>query len=248
MSDEKLVKKIYTDLQYSASKLSKLHKAIEEDFEFVQGQQWEDEDVQRLYQRGVKALTINKIKPVIKLLSGIERQVRSDFKAFPEGNEDSVIAEMVTRLMKNRTKACNVNEKLSTQFKNSSIGGVCFIEPYLDYSYNLINGDLKFKTISALDVFFDPDFKEYDMSDSKFMIKLTKEVSKDDLIAMFPNKKNIINKLEGSRIDIGALRTTNSVIGDRYPRLSEGELLDFQKDTKDLFDLLDYYYITYEPR
>jgi hypothetical protein len=79
MSDEKLVKKIYTDLQYSASKLSKLHKAIEEDFEFVQGQQWEDEDVQRLYQRGVKALTINKIKPVIKLLSGIERQARSDF-------------------------------------------------------------------------------------------------------------------------------------------------------------------------
>lgn len=248
MSDEKLVKKIYADLQYSASKLSKLHKAIEEDFEFVQGQQWEDEDVQRLYQRGVKALTINKIKPVIKLLSGIERQARSDFKAFPEGNEDSVVAEMVTRLMKNRTKVCNVNEKLSTQFKNSSIGGVCFIEPYLDYAYNLINGDLKFKTISSLDVFFDPDFKEYDMSDSKFMIKLTKEVSKDDLISMFPNKKNIINKLEGSRIDIGALRTTNSVIGDRYPRLSEGELLDFQKDTKDLFDLLDYYYIAYEPR
>ena len=150
MSDEKLVKKIYDDLQYSASKLSKLHKAIEEDFEFVQGQQWEDEDVQRLYQRGVKALTINKIKPVIKLLSGIERQARSDFKAFPEGNEDSVVAEMVTRLMKNRTKVCNVNEKLSTQFKNSSIGGVCFIEPYLDYAYNLINGDLKFKTISAL--------------------------------------------------------------------------------------------------
>lgn len=248
MSDEKLVKKIYADLQYSASKLSKLHKAIEEDFEFVQGQQWEDEDVQRLYQRGVKALTINKIKPVIKLLSGIERQARSDFKAFPEGNEDSVVAEIVTRLMKNRTKVCNVNEKLSTQFKNSSIGGVCFIEPYLDYAYNLINGDLKFKTISSLDVFFDPDFKEYDMSDSKFMIKLTKEVSKDDLISMFPNKKNIINKLEGSRIDIGALRTTNSVIGDRYPRLSEGELLDFQKDTKDLFDLLDYYYIAYEPR
>ena len=248
MSDEKLVKKIYDDLQYSASKLSKLHKAIEEDFEFVQGQQWEDEDVQRLYQRGVKALTINKIKPVIKLLSGIERQARSDFKAFPEGNEDSVVAEMVTRLMKNRTKVCNVNEKLSTQFKNSSIGGVCFIEPYLDYAYNLINGDLKFKTISALDVFFDPDFKEYDMSDSKFMIKLTKEVSKDDLIAMFPNKKNVINKLEGSVIDIGALRTTNSVIGDKYPRLSEGELLDFQKDTKDLFDLLDYYYIAYEPR
>lgn len=244
-----LVTRAYNDLRYYAQKLSKLHKAIEEDFEFTQGQQWDEQDVNMLRKAGVKALTINKIKPIIKLITGIERQSRSDFKAFPEGNEDSLTAEVVTRLLKNKSKTCRINDKLSTQFKNGCIGGACFIEPYLDYSFNLINGDIKFSSVSALNVFFDPDAKEYDLSDSKSMIKLTTDISKEDLIALFPDKKKLIDTIGTAKIDIDTLKVIDDTVeSNKYPSLLDGDDYEFLKDDENAFDLLDYYYKAYEPR
>ena len=60
---DKIVERVQRDLKYSVSKFSKLHKEIKNDFEFVQGKQWEDKDVKTLRSQGVKALVINKIKP-----------------------------------------------------------------------------------------------------------------------------------------------------------------------------------------
>ncbi|MCP3686063.1 MAG: hypothetical protein GY861_25740, partial [bacterium] len=77
-----IVKKVYKDLKYSSAKMNKLHKEIKEDFKFEQGDQWETDAVLQLQKVGVKALVINKIKPIIKLLTGIEIQSRSDLKAF----------------------------------------------------------------------------------------------------------------------------------------------------------------------
>ena len=71
---DKIIDKVYKDLQYSVSKYNKLHKEMRNDFEFVQGNQWEQKDVETLRKQGVKALVINKIKPIIKLITGIERQ------------------------------------------------------------------------------------------------------------------------------------------------------------------------------
>ena len=72
---EKIIEKVYRDLQYSVSKYNKLHKEMKNDFEYVQGKQWEDKDVETLRKQGVKALVINKIKPIIKLITGIEKAI-----------------------------------------------------------------------------------------------------------------------------------------------------------------------------
>jgi hypothetical protein len=150
-----IVRRVYKDLRYSSSKMASLRTKIKEDFEFELGKQWEESDVQELNKVGVKAITINKIKPIIKLLTGIERQSKSDFKAFPEGAEDAITAEIATKLIKNVVKNSSVEIKLSEQFKNGVIGGLCFLEPYIDYSFDMINGDMKFKKVSPLDVYID---------------------------------------------------------------------------------------------
>jgi len=165
MSELTILQKVYKDLKYSSQRFSKLFTEMDNDFKFVQGEQWEKEDVETLRKQGVKALAINKVKPIIKLITGIERQSKSDFVAFPEGKEDGLVAEIATRLLKNVSKTSDVQRKLSDQFKNGAICGAAFLEPYIDYTTDLINGDLKWKKISAKDVYLDPDFKEYDLSD-----------------------------------------------------------------------------------
>lgn len=235
--------KIYSDLKYSASAYDKLHKEMREDFEFVQGEQWDEADVETLRMQGIDALTINKVKPIIKLITGIERQSKSDFIAFPEGGEDTIQAEVVTRLMKNVTKMSGVENKLSEQFKHGAIAGAGFLEPYIDYSYDLINGELKFKKISALNVYPDPDGKEYDLSDHRFLIKITWGLSQDQLIMLFPDKEKVIkdNLADGASIDIDNMaQQVTSIETYGYPRRI-GNTIDVD-DPSITYDLVDYYY------
>lgn len=240
---QKKLDRIYSDLKYAVSAYSKLHKEMKEDFEYVQGKQWEDSDVHELSLQGIDALTINKVKPIIKLISGIERQSKSDFVAFPEGGEDSIKAEVVTRLMKNVTKTSGVENKLSEQFKHGVISGSCYIEPYIDYSYDLINGELRFKKISALDVFPDPDTKEYDLSDARFVIKLSWGLSRDQLLTLFPDKEKVIeNMVENTTLNISQMSNagpTTQYFG--YNAQKEGTDL-LRDDPNDKYDLIDYYY------
>ena len=241
---EKIQVRFKRDLKYAVDKLSKLHRQIKEDFEFEQGLQWDPKDVTELKEAGILALTINKIKPIVKLLTGIERQSRNDFKAFPEGGEDEITSDVVNRLLKNVSKNSRIQVKHSEQFKNGSIGGMCFIEPYIDYSFDLINGDLKWKKISGRDIYFDPDFQEYDLSDCKFIIKITKDLTKDDLYILFPDDEKKIDKISDGKINIDKLQGVESInvplTSEYYKADRAGEIE--QDDSVDRYDLADYYY------
>lgn len=244
MEDSPIVLRVYRDFKYSSEKMADLHKAIREDFKFELGEQWDSEDVETLRRAGVKALTINKLKPIIKLLTGIERQSKSDYKTFPEGEEDAITSEIATRLMKNIVKNSHLEIKFSDQFKNGVIGGMCFLEPYVDYSFDMINGDMKFKKVSPLDIYLDPNFREYDLSDSKFIIKVTSDLSKDDLYALFPKEKAKIDSIADGKITIE--QTSDNVMHFQkrdYPSMASGRVVDDKDKAGDpVYDLIDYFY------
>lgn len=239
---EDMIVRIYNDLRLSADKVGKLHKKIKEDFKFTQGKQWEDSDIDELKAAGRKALTINKIKPIIKLLTGIERQSKSDYRAFPEGGEDELTSDIVTRLMKNVSKNSRVEIKFSEIFKNGSIGGMSFIEPYIDYNFDLINGDLKFKKIPASNVFLDPNFQEYDLSDSRFLIKITNGLTMDELITLFPDKENKIKNIQGGKLDVAKFSEMTASPESYNYDVPNKDKIDKVYGEETSFDLIDYYY------
>ena len=73
------------DLQRAYRDKSKLIKREKEDFLWCLGKQWTDDDLANLAQAGIKPVTDNRIQANLFLLTGLERQNRTDFKAFPEG-------------------------------------------------------------------------------------------------------------------------------------------------------------------
>lgn len=242
------VEKILEDFKRSINYLSPLHKAIEEDFKFEQGKQWEDNDVETLRKAGIKALTINKLKPIIKLLTGIERQSKSDFIALPEGDEDGIVADISTALLKNIVKNSNAERKLSEMFKRGVIGGLDFLEPYIDYSDNLIHGVMRIRNLSPLSVFYDPDVQEHDLSDAKFIIKYSPDMCKEDLIYLFPDKEKTIEEISDGKIALQDV--TNAGIHTQpidYPPLSEAGS-KYQEVGEPGLDLIEYYYKSMTPK
>ncbi len=230
------------DFERSVKYYAPLHKCIENDFEFALGKQWEDSDVATLKAAGVKALTINKIRPIIKLITGIERQSKSDFVAFPEGQEDGIVADIVTALLKNIVKQSKAERKLSEQFKRGSIGGVDFIEPFVDYTNDLIHGEIKFRSLNPMCVFPDPDAEEYDLSDGRYICKFSPNLTKDQLHELYPTKEKEINEMSGGKIDIDKLGDTIvHTQGLDYPALSEAKNGD-ETDVEQGYDLIEYQY------
>ena len=234
------VDQVYDDLKIYLNFFTKIFKEIKKDTEYALGKQWNPDDVQKLYARGVKALTINKIKPMLKLITGIERQSRSDYKAFPEGTEDELISEVATRLLKNVAKQSRLKHKLSDQFKDASIGGVCYVEPYIDYTQDLVNGEMKFRKVEAKRVLFDPNCEEYDLSDGKSLIKLTLGLNKDDLLMLFPDKKKIIESLGSGTIQTGEDEETLQLRD--YPDTNKMSDDDISGKSVNTYDLIEYYY------
>lgn len=234
------IEQIYEDFRRSSDAYQKLFDEIESDFEFTLGKQWDDADAETLRKAGVEPLTINKLKPLVKIITGIERQGRSDFLAFPEGQEDSLVADIVTRLLKNVMKSSRGDEKLSEVFKHGIIGGVSYLEPYIDYTFDLLNGEMKFRKISGRRIFPDPSGEEYDLSDRRYVVKLTTGLTKDQLVELFPEKEKEIDDIGSWRVDLNSVPSVLSHI--QYSDYPESKKTDINLQDEKTFDLIEYHY------
>lgn len=246
--DAPLKTRIINDLRRAKSVKHEWIKEAEEDFEFAVGKQWKDEDKNALDKAGVPAMTINKIQPNLFLISGYERQNRTDFVAYPEGEEDSIKAEIATRLLKNSLKQCDGEYKSSEQFEDGVVCGEAWLDPFVDYTNDLINGDLRLKKSSPFAVFVDPDSVEYDLSDAEFVIKVSPNLSKDKLLKLFPDKREQIEKIKDGKLklDLGQGESNDRQTLD-YPNVGEEQKGDgtgeFNRECS--YDLIEYQYKRY---
>ena len=209
------------------------------DYQFRLGKQWTAEDRRKLERRGVLVVTDNRIQANIFLLTGLERQNRTDVKAFPEGREDSVEADIATALLKNSMKCSDGNDKISEMFDAGITVGESYLEMYLDSTYNFLNPKTRWKKLDSSMIFPEPGWKEYDFSDCSYVYKWTRGLTKYDLISLYPEKEKMIKSL-----DSGAIQPLHHTEGHHlqfkdYPNEST---VSYEKERPGCFDLLERYY------
>ena len=71
--------------------------------------------------------------------------------------------------------------------------GKAFIEPYIDYTYDLLNGKLQFNVLDGWQIRIDPSSIKYDLSDARYVIK-EKNLDKDALLELFPEAEKKIEE------------------------------------------------------
>ena len=228
-------------LAYSAKK--KLIEREQEDHLFALGDQWSKEDIAAMEAVNIKPVVDNRIAPNLFLLTGLERQNRAEFKAFPLGEEDGLEAEITSILFKDVIRKSGYPYKSSEQFKDGITCGESHLEPYLDYKDNLINGKLCWKKIDGDMLIPDPMFREYDFSDARYIFKLKFDLSKADLIELFPKKEEELELLNDGKLDLEAM-LVGGVKEHNQPRDYTGKNGDpvGEEDNTACFDLIEKYY------
>jgi hypothetical protein len=173
-------------------------KAAKDDYKFALGKQWTQEELDKLNTEGRPALVYNKIEPLLDLVSGYQRENSVRIRVNPEGGEDRLFAEVADRIIKAIDKWTKLNYKLDHVFDDGQTCGKGNLEMFITYDDDPIRGDLGFRLLSPYQLLWDPDSTEYDKSDAKFAVKLSKQ-TKGDLIDLYPKKKDVI---EGFAVDV----------------------------------------------
>ena len=96
-------------------------RAAREDYEFVSGKQWTCDEIRRFEESGRPALTINRIKPLMNLLSDRQRTNRYDidFPArTPDDGEVCAVRKGITKYILDRCEYAS--EKPTSPMQNTS--------------------------------------------------------------------------------------------------------------------------------
>jgi hypothetical protein len=179
---------------------------------YVLNKQWKDDVKSKLKGEERATLTLNHIAANVQLLSGIQRQNRTDIRYLPVEDGDSDIAEILTALVKNITEQSNYPFEETYTFLDQIIVGRGFFHIYVDRSKNL-EGDIIIERYPWDDVYLGAHEK-FDLSDLEGLIK-AKWFSKEKIKQLWPAKADDIQRtMDDISTVSGDVHTRK--IGDQY--------------------------------
>mgnify|MGYP001015525318 FL=1 len=169
----------------------KWREKAKEDYEFYVGDQWNSADLGSLKEQQRPAITINKIKPLISLLSGWQRLNRYEPDFLPRTADDLELCKVrkgVTKFVFDRN---DYEYKESRVFFDGIICGKGWLSAEYEWNYESLDGDIVIRRISPFDMYVDPEAKEPDLSDAEYVCR-AKWVTKEKIKDVYPDRKSVV--------------------------------------------------------
>ena len=181
------------------------------------GDQWSDKDKAIATELKMPQLTVNIQQGSVKIVSGVMWQNQLEARAVPIDANDEKKAEIASKVLK------YIEQKNRMPIKDSAVfntGLICDIGCYSverDYSYDKIEGKIIIKAERPQNLFPDPNFEEYDLSDCAYFIR-RKFLTEDTIKSFFPDADIDFKLMAASHYDNvlkGDLGDSDKAI--RYP-------------------------------
>jgi hypothetical protein len=114
-------------------------------------------------------LSFNRIRRNIDMICGNQRQNRKTFIATPQENGDQQTADQISELLLWLNAKESITDTISDAFEDALTSGISFLNVWLDYRYDSVNGDIKVRRCPVNSIIMDPFWKSYDLSDCNAM-------------------------------------------------------------------------------
>lgn len=192
----------------------KWREEAKEDYEFTAGKQWSDEEIKAFQEDGRPAITINRIKPLLNILSGYQRLNRYDVEFLARSNDDVELCQVRRGITKYVMDRCDYDSVESQVFLDCSIGGLGWFNVRYKFDHEIQDGEAIIERVDPFGIYIDSEAHELDFSDAKFLIR-AKWVDKGELKQIYPEKAaaiesnysvyDPIEKEDHERVDIDPL-------------------------------------------
>lgn len=149
------------------------------------GDNWTNLEKSKLEKQNRMILELNKIRRVVNLYSGYERENRTATVCTPVEGSDVKTADQMSDVLYYVYDKANADYVVSEAFEHSLKTGLSIIGIYMDYSNDKVNGDIKlyWKPFNAL--MLDPYFTKRDLSDCD-QASTRDLLSKEQIKSMLP--------------------------------------------------------------
>lgn len=161
------------------------YAAAYRDLRMYAGDQWTNLEKVKLERQNRMVLQLNKIRRVVNLYSGYERENRTQTVTAPVEGSDEITADLFSNVMYYVYDKGNADYIISEAFEHSLKTGLAIVGIYMDYSKDKVNGDIRFywKPFNAL--MLDPYFTKRDLSDCD-QASTRDLISKEQVKALLP--------------------------------------------------------------
>ena len=183
------IKDMYAEWNDDLAHLSLLRNEMKEDDDFYLGNQWGS--VKK--KKGKPYLSINLIKKRVDWVSGFHRQNRNGMKTYPHEGSDDFRSDVYTQLLQLMYSSRPVSYQLDATVDDAIKCGIGWFFVYMDYSRDILNGDIVIRREDPFRVLFDPYMNSPDLSDCSHIFRRA-YLSKTELKAMYPK---LAKEIEG---------------------------------------------------
>lgn len=158
--------------------------------DYYDGDQWTDEERDALRKRKQPVITINRIKPKVDFLLGLETQRRSLPKAYARTPKHEQDAEAATDALRYVIEDQRFEATRSQAFENLCIEGVCGV----DVSVVDAGGERRVRILPIFwdRLFYDPHSRKRDFSDAKYVGQVI-WMDLEDAAREYPDKVEGLN-------------------------------------------------------
>ncbi len=143
-----------------------------------------------------KQFNFNRIRRVVNMISGRQRQTRKSIVATPVENADSQTADQFTKVLMWSNNQEGILETFSDACEGSLVTGLNLLQVWLDFRSDPVSGTIKVDRCAYNSFLIDPFFRKADLSDCNHIWKRS-FLTKKEILSLLPDKADQVMELFG---------------------------------------------------
>ena len=173
LDDANLVLRINQDIKDCRDLTETWRKDAEEDFNFVAGHQWDEDDILKLEAEKRPVITFNRVNVIIAAILGIEENQRTEPTFLPHGTEDNGLSEATGDFHRWVRDYGELEVENAASFEDMITCGMGWSESSMDYETDL-NGKYIEESVYPLEMYWDPTAKKRNLKDRQWQARAKK--------------------------------------------------------------------------
>jgi hypothetical protein len=172
------------------------------DLKFRQGDQWKSKDKRYLESQDREAMVFNKTHRIVNVVAGYEQKNLLALKIDPFEGGDETTANQFSAIVLNNMMYGGGYMAMSGAFEFGAVTtGMNLVEPWIDRSDDILNGDIRFRRLPYNRFILDPTFNDRDLDRDCGFVITRDYFNKDQCKALMPDRYDDIQSIKGSGND-----------------------------------------------
>lgn len=143
-----------------------------------------------------RQFNFNRIRRVINMITGYQRQHRKSTIVTPIESSDQLTSDQFSKLMYYANTNGHILSTISEAFEGALTTGMNLLSVWMDYRNDPVNGDIRVDNVAYNGYLIDPYFKKMDLSDCN-NLWTRKYVSREQAKALLPGREKDIENMSG---------------------------------------------------